>query len=91
MSEAARLFYAAGAMGTGAVWAIDSARYPRRSFLWKPLNVVVTIITWALLPVITLLLCTLPALYAQTLLLLGHRLGYRPTPKLAPVPESAQH
>jgi hypothetical protein len=91
MSEAARLFYAAGAMGTGAVWAIDSARYPRRSFLWKPLNVVVTIITWALLPVITLLLCALPALYAQTLLLLGRQLGYRPTPKLAPIPESAQH
>lgn len=41
------------------------------------------LVGWALMPVITLALTTLPALDAHTRLLLGRGIGYTPTPKLA--------
>jgi cellulose synthase/poly-beta-1,6-N-acetylglucosamine synthase-like glycosyltransferase len=41
------------------------------------------LIGWALMPVITLILTSLPALDAHTRLLLGRSLGYKPTPKFA--------
>ena len=41
------------------------------------------LIGWALMPVITLILTSLPALDAHTRLLLGRGLGYKPTPKFA--------
>jgi cellulose synthase/poly-beta-1,6-N-acetylglucosamine synthase-like glycosyltransferase len=41
------------------------------------------LIGWSLMPVITLILTSLPALDAHTRLLLGRGLGYKPTPKFA--------
>ena len=49
----------------------------------NPLEWLGELMGWMLMPAITLMLTALPALDAHTRLLLGRRLGYQPTPKLA--------
>jgi hypothetical protein len=48
-----------------------------------PFELAGELLGWALMPVITLVLTSLPALDAHTRLLLGRGLGYQPTPKFA--------
>ncbi len=48
-----------------------------------PMEWVGELVGWAMMPVIALALTALPALDAHTRLLLGRRLGYQTTPKLA--------
>jgi hypothetical protein len=51
---------------------------PRDLFEWSG-----ELVGWALMPVITFMLTSLPALDAHTRMLFGRGLGYKPTPKFA--------
>jgi len=51
---------------------------PRDLFEWSG-----ELVGWSLMPVITLMLTSLPALDAHTRMLFGRGLGYKPTPKFA--------
>ncbi|PJF37558.1 MAG: hypothetical protein CUN55_21455, partial [Phototrophicales bacterium] len=63
-------------------WYQDVIVRPPRT---KPMNLkegVLTLISFPLLPVLTLIFVALPVLQAQTRLLVGHTLQYRVAPKI---------
>ncbi len=85
---ALRVLYAAGSVAMVALVATEFFRYPppdRRSI---PKHLMLTVITWVTMPFFSFVLGTLPALTAQTRLLLGGTLEFRVTPKRLAEPYS---
>ena len=60
---------------------IDAKLRPRKPPTWTPWQSVVAFAMWFCLPVTSFITSTVPALEAQTRLMLGKRLEYRVTDK----------
>lgn len=63
-------------------WLIDMSIRPKRTHPWTIREVVVTALSFPLLPFLTLLFVALPVLQAQTQLLIGRHLQYKVAPKV---------
>ncbi len=76
-----KLSYIVSGIGMAVVWVLGLYRSTMPEKRWRMLWSALSMVELLLLPVVTFVLGALPALYAQTRLLLGLDLTYRPTPK----------
>ncbi len=76
-----RFTWAGGAVALLALFAIELRRNPPRRRILVPVRALELLACWAVMPVTSLLFCTLPAMYAQSRLMLGQDLLWRVTEK----------
>lgn len=81
LSAALQWLWGVASIGLVVVLAIELRRFPPPRLSKLPARIVELLTAWALLPVISLAFGALPALYAQTKLMLGLGLSWRVTPK----------
>ena len=82
LTQLGRVF---GAGGSILMWISERIRCQPESERFQRSALVQDLVSWALLPVITLVFGALPSLYAQSKLLVGSEMTYRRTPKSIPV------
>jgi len=75
-----------GALGTWTIWLAERFRTARSWRHWGLLTLITEIVAWAAFPVLSVALVGLPALQAQTQMMLGMPLNHFRTPKQAESP-----
>ncbi|MCX6030000.1 MAG: glycosyltransferase [Chloroflexi bacterium] len=75
-----------GALGTWTIWLVERFRTARGWRHWGLLTLITEIVAWAAFPVLSVVLVGLPALQAQTQMMLGMPLNHFRTPKQAESP-----
>lgn len=75
------LVNAVGSAGTWLIWAIEHMRAVQDVNGWRPSLMVLDLLTWVVMPVVTLILAVLPVLHANTKMLAGSQLLFVRTQK----------
>jgi hypothetical protein len=81
LSGALQWLWGASTVGLFVLLAVELRRFPPPRLSKLPARIAELLTAWALLPVISLVFGAVPALYAQTKLMLGLGLTWRVTPK----------
>jgi cellulose synthase/poly-beta-1,6-N-acetylglucosamine synthase-like glycosyltransferase len=82
LTQLGRVF---GASGSILMWISERIRCQPKGERLQRSMLVQDLISWALLPIITLVFGALPSMYAQSKLLVGSEMTFRRTPKSMPV------
>jgi cellulose synthase/poly-beta-1,6-N-acetylglucosamine synthase-like glycosyltransferase len=75
------LVNAIGSAGTWLIWAIEHMRAMQDVSGWRPSLMFMDLLTWIVMPVVTLLMAVLPVLHANTKMLAGSQLLFVRTQK----------
>jgi hypothetical protein len=81
LSETLQWLWLASSVGLIVLLVVELRRFPPPRLSKMPQRIFELLVAWVLLPIITLAFGALPALYAQTKLMLGLGLSWRVTPK----------
>lgn len=68
-------------LATMVMWMVEHWRCAKSAEDWRPIVVLSELVTWTVMPVLSLMLVGLPILHAQTKMLIGSPLVYARTPK----------
>ena len=72
---------AIGSAGTWLMWAVEHLRVMQDANGWRPSLMAVDLLTWIVMPVVTLVLAVLPVMHANTKMLAGSQLLFVRTQK----------
>jgi hypothetical protein len=72
---------AAGSASTWLIWAIEHLRATQDANGWRPSLMMVDLLSWAVMPLVTLVLAVLPVMHANTKMLAGSQLLFVRTQK----------
>lgn len=70
-----------GAVSTWIIWGGEHIRCAYSVFGWRPSHLIADVVTWCVMPVITLTLAVAPVLHANTRMLIGGRIRFVRTEK----------
>jgi hypothetical protein len=72
---------ALGSAGTWLIWAIEYGRSVHSAAEWRPSLLLVDVLTWIVMPVVTMVLAVFPVIHANTKMLFGSQLLFVRTQK----------
>jgi hypothetical protein len=72
---------ALGSAGTWLIWAIEYLRSTQDVSGWRPAMLLADVLTWIIMPLVTMVLAVLPVIHANTKMLVGSQLFFVRTQK----------